>query len=84
VDKASEAFGELRGVKEIEAFIVTSGRRKAVRTWEHLESSLLAIFIGRYLQLPKYNKKRGSIRYADDVTLFKRKTLEQILLRFTA
>ena len=84
VDKASEAFGELRGVKEIEAFIVTSGRRKAVRTWEHLESSLLAIFIGRYLQLPKYNKKRGSIRYADDITLFKRKTLEQILLRFTA
>jgi hypothetical protein len=56
--------------------------RKAVRTWEHLESSLLAIFLGRYLELPEYNKKRGSIRYAEDVTLFKRKTLEQILLRF--
>jgi hypothetical protein len=82
VDKASEAFGELRGVKEIDAYIVTSGGRKAVRTWEHLESSLLAIFLGRYLELPEYNKKRGSIRYAEDVTLFKRKTLEQILLRF--
>jgi hypothetical protein len=53
-----------------------------VRTWEHLESSLLAIFLGRYLQLPKYNKKRGSIRYAEDVLLFKRKALEKILLRF--
>jgi hypothetical protein len=82
VDKASEAFGELHGVREIEAFIVTSTSRKAVRTWEHLESSLLAIFLGRYLQLPKYNKKRGSIRYAEDVTLFKRKALEKILLRF--
>jgi hypothetical protein len=84
VDKASEAFGTLRGVKEIEVYIVTSGGRRAVRTWEHLESSLLAIFLGRYLQLPKYNKKRGSIRYAEDVTLFKRKTLEQILLRFVS
>jgi hypothetical protein len=84
VDKASEAFGELRGVREIEAYIVTSGTRRAVRTWEHLESSLLAIFLGRYLQLPKYNKKRGSIRYAEDVTLFKRKTLEQILSKFAS
>jgi hypothetical protein len=83
VDKASEAFGELRGVREIEAYIVTRTRR-AVRTWEHLESSLLAIFLGRYLQLPKYNKKRGSIRYAEDVTLFKRKTLEQILSKFAS
>ena len=33
VDKASEAFGTLRGVKEIEVYIVTSGGRKAVRTW---------------------------------------------------
>jgi hypothetical protein len=47
VDKASEAFGELRGVREIEVYIVTSGTRQAVRTWEHLESSLLAIFLGQ-------------------------------------
>ena len=84
VDKASEAFGELRGVREIEVYIVTSGTRQAVRTWEHLESSLLAIFLGRYLELPTYNKKRESIRYAEDVTLFKRKTLEKIILRFVS
>jgi hypothetical protein len=44
VDKASDAFSELRGVREIEAYIATCGGRKAVRTWLHLESSLLAIF----------------------------------------
>lgn len=82
VDKASEAFVELHGVTEIDAFIVTSTSRKAMRTWEHLESSLLAVFLGRYFQLPRYNKKRGSIKYAEDVTLFKRKALERILLRF--
>jgi hypothetical protein len=84
VTKASEAFRKLRGVKEIEAYIVTSGTRQSVRTWEHLESSLLAIFVGRYHHLPWYNKRRGSIRYAEDVTLFKRKALEQIVLKFQA
>jgi hypothetical protein len=84
VNKASEAFDELRGVREIETYIVTSGARQSVRTWEDLESSLLAVFVGRYHHLPWYNKKRGSIRYAEDVTLFKRKALEQIILRFVA
>jgi hypothetical protein len=84
VNKASEAFGKLRGVKEIDTYIVTSGKLQAVRTWEHLESSLLAIFVGRYHRLPLYNKKRGSIRYAEDVTLFRRKALEQIILKFQA
>jgi len=84
VNKASEAFGELRGVREIEVYIVTCGGRRSVPTWEHLESSLLAIFGARYRQLPKYNRKRGSIRYAEDVTLFKRKALEQIILKFQA
>jgi hypothetical protein len=39
VNKASEAF-ELRGVKTIEVYIVTSGARKAVKTWLHLEALL--------------------------------------------
>lgn len=82
VDKASEAFGEIRGVREIETYIVTSGGRRNVRTWEQLEPSLLAIFLGRFHHLPYYNKKRGSIRYAEDIILFKRKTLEKIILRF--
>lgn len=82
VDKASDAFSELRGVRQIEAYIATCGGRKAVRTWLHLESSLLAVFRERYWGLPKYNKKKGSVRYAEDVSLFRRRALEKILLRF--
>jgi hypothetical protein len=81
VDKASEAF-ELRGVKTIEVHIVTCPARQAVKTWQHLESSLLAVFMGRYFQLPPFNRKKGSVRYAEDVTLFRRTALEKILLRF--
>ena len=81
VNKASEAF-ELRGVKTIDVHIVTCGGRKAVKTWLHLEASLLAVFRTRYFDLPVYNKKTGSVRYAEDVTLFRRKALEKILLRF--
>ncbi len=82
VDKASEAFGTLRGVRRIEAHIATCGGRKAVRTWEHLESSLLAVFRERYWSLPKYNLKTGAVRYAEDVSLFRRKALEKLLLKF--
>jgi hypothetical protein len=81
VNKASEAF-ELRGVKTIDVHIVTCGSRKAVKTWLHLEASLLAVFRTRYFDLPIYNRKTGSVRYAEDVTLFRRKALEQILLKF--
>lgn len=81
MDKASEAFGKLRGVKKIEVHIATCGGRRAVRTWEHLESSLLAVFRERYWSLPKYNLKKGSIRYAEDVNLFRRRALEKLLLK---
>jgi hypothetical protein len=81
VNKASEAF-ELHGVKTIDVHIVTCGGRKAVKTWLHLEASLLAVFRTRYFDLPIYNKKTGSVRYAEDVTLFRRKVLEKILVRF--
>jgi len=36
-----------------------------------LEASLLAVFRMRYFDLPIYNKKTGSVRYAEDVTLFR-------------
>jgi hypothetical protein len=44
VEKASEAFADLHGVKEIEVHIATCRGRKRMRTWEHLESGLLASF----------------------------------------
>ena len=82
VDKASEAFSELRGVKKIEVHIVTCGARQAVKTWQHLESSLLAVFRERYWGLPKYNRKKGSVRYIEDVSLFREKALQKIVQRF--
>ena len=82
VDKASEAFGHLRGVRRIDVHIVTCGGRKAVKTWKHLESSLLAVFRDRYWELPWYNRKKGAIRYAEDVSLFRTKALQNILRKF--
>src|SRR5437667_5752439 len=52
VDKASEAFSNLHGVKKIDVFIATCGSRNRVRTWEHLESSLLATFRSLHFELP--------------------------------
>jgi hypothetical protein len=82
VNKASEAFSDLRGVKEIEAYIATCTGRRAVRTWENFESSLLAVFRDRYWKLPTYNRKKGSHKFAEDVSMFRRAALEKILLRF--
>jgi hypothetical protein len=81
VDKASEAF-ELRGVKTIDVHIVTCTRRKGLNASLHLEASLLAVFVDRYWELPPYNRKKGSVRHAEDVTFFKHRALENVLLRF--
>lgn len=68
VNKASQAFGKLHGVKTIEVHIATCRPRRNLQTWKHLESSLLDTFVNRYFQLPKYNKirpkpKKGLFRY---------------------
>jgi hypothetical protein len=59
VDKASEAFSDLRGVRKIETHIATCGGRKAVKTWKHLESSLLAVFKGTLLELAEVQQEEG-------------------------
>jgi hypothetical protein len=82
IDKASEAFSELRGVKEIKVHIATCKGRKAVRTWEHLESALLAQFIQMHWELPKYNKRKGSIANTDDIDLFSVKALKKLIVKF--
>lgn len=58
VNKASEAFGTLYGVKTIEAHIATCTAKKAVKTWKLLESALIDTFWKRYFELPRYNKVR--------------------------
>jgi hypothetical protein len=78
VNKASEAFYKLRGVKTIDVHIVTCAPRKAVQTWKQLESALLNTFRNRYFQLPKYNKVRPTLRQG----LFNTKALERIIDQF--
>lgn len=82
VDKASEAFSELHGVKEIEVHIATCRGRKRMRTWEHLESALLATFRELHFELPTYNKKKGSVEDTDDIKLFRRKALRKLIREF--
>jgi hypothetical protein len=82
IDKASAAFYELRGVKEIRVHIATSKARKAVRTWEHLESALLAMFRQIHWELPKYNKRKGSFGNTEDIELFREKALKKMILKF--
>ena len=84
VEKASEAFYELRGVKEIRVHIATSKARKAVRTWEHLESALLAMFRQMHWELPKYNKRKGSFANTEDIELFREKALKKMILKFAS
>jgi hypothetical protein len=83
VDKASEAFSELRGVKEIRVHIASCRGRKAMKTWEHLESALLATFRELHWELPKYNKRKGSVDHTEDIRLFRLKALQKLLLQFS-
>jgi hypothetical protein len=82
IEKASEAFSELHGVKEMKVHIATCKGRKALRTWEHLESALLAMFRDLHYELPKYNKKKGSIANTDDIHLFSVRALKKLVLKF--
>ncbi len=62
VNKASQAFGKLRGVRTIEVHIATCRPRRRLETWKHLEASLIDAFWNRYHQLPKYNKMRPKVK----------------------
>ncbi|HXZ13303.1 MAG TPA: hypothetical protein VEG64_13020 [Candidatus Sulfotelmatobacter sp.] len=82
VEKASDAFNELHGVKEIEVQIASCRGRKRMETWKYLESALLAMFRELHFELPKYNKKKGSFRDTDEIKLFRRAALKKLILEF--
>jgi hypothetical protein len=81
VDKASEAFFNLHGVKKIEVHIVTCSARKAMRTWLHLETALLHTFRNLYFELPLFNKQGGG---KPQDGLFRRSKLENVIQQFEA
>jgi len=69
-------------VKEIRVYIATCKARKAVRTWEHLESALLAMFRQMHWELPRYNRRKGAFASTDDIELFSEKALKKMILEF--
>ena len=80
VNKASDAFYRLHGVKTIDVHIVTCAPRRAMQTWRQLESALLDVFWNRYFQLPKYNKVRPAAKEG----LFSTRALTKVIGRFDA
>lgn len=82
VDKASEAFSDLHGVKTIELYGATCRGRKRMKTWEQLESALLACFRDLHYELPIYNRRRGSVSYSGDIRFFREKALRKLILLF--
>jgi hypothetical protein len=78
VNKASEVFYKLRGVKTIDVHIVTCDPRKAMQTWKQLESALLDAFRNKYFEFPKYNKVRPTAREG----LFNTDALDEIICGF--
>lgn len=78
VNKASQAFGKLHGLKTIEVHIATCRPRKAMKTWKHLESSLLDAFRREYFELPKYNKVRPTPKDG----LFSPRALSKLVHKF--
>jgi hypothetical protein len=58
VNKASEVFYHLRGVRTIDVHTVTCHANNQKHAWKKLEAALIDTFRRRYFQLPKYNKVR--------------------------
>ena len=79
VAKAMATFGDRRGVKQIGVYLVNSGSRRNVRSWQKLESALLALFCQRYYELPIENKKHGEYVNEEDIQYFRRENLLRIL-----
>lgn len=78
VNKASEAFYKVHGVKRIDVHIVTCAPRRSMQTWKRLESALLDVFRNKYFELPKYNKVRPTARKG----LFNTDALDKIISEF--
>jgi hypothetical protein len=80
VNKASEVFYNLHGVRSIEVHIVTCAAHGRKQTWKKLEAALLDAFRQKYLQLPKYNK----VRPRPIEGLFSPNALRKLITRFEA
>jgi hypothetical protein len=77
LNKATEVFYHLPGVRTIDVHVVTCATHKK-QGWKRLEAALLDAFRKRYFQLPKYNK----VRPKPVEGLFGSNTLQKLIARF--
>lgn len=82
--KASEAFGRVHGVKDIDAEIVSCKGRQRVATWSLLERDLILKFRTMHGEIPRMNKQGKRFKVEDYSGLFKVQTLERLLDRYGA
>ena len=82
IEKANDAFAELRGVKEIKVHIATCRGRRAMRTSDHLQSAPLAMLRELHLEVPRYNKRKGSVANTEDISLFRVSALKKLIVQF--
>jgi len=80
VNKASEVFYHLHGVRTIDVHIVTCGTNGIHHAWKKLEAALIDAFRQKYFQLPKYNK----VRPKPIEGLFSPGALRKLITRFEA
>lgn len=71
---------KLHGIKQLDFFVVISGKRTGVSTWEVLESELLLTFRSIYGKFPEANKKKGKKMKSDKIKkLYNKTNLEKII-----
>jgi hypothetical protein len=70
---------KIRGVRRLQARIVTCVPRKHVQTWRKLERALLLVFRKEYGEPPWCNTQGKGLRERDEFTYFRRSRIRSIL-----
>lgn len=76
--KAGELL-ELRGIKTLEAHIVTCSRRQGVETWKKLERALLLEFRSQFGEVPTGNSQGKAMKERDEFRYFQRNRIRSIV-----
>lgn len=76
--KASEMLG-LRGVRDLEFYVVTCQPRRRVRTWRKLERALLLVFRQEFGEIPVCNRQGARMVWTDETDYFTEPRLRAVI-----
>ena len=77
---AREAFGFLRGVRQVDVHPLTFRGKQSMKMWEVLERDLLSVFKQRYGDVPRHNSQGiGKGFTVDAIKFFRKRRLESII-----